>query len=147
MKITRIVAFTLAALSTTGAVPCPSGVSNYTVLNTQHAEQLRLDLNCTDGEFRVKWEGSVLLDYTLRVSGGTSLTVSGVGNSPSVGGGNAVRLFMVEDGALHIENLSLVEGRAKDGAAIYAESSAVSLSNCSLRENHANESRSFGGSW
>lgn len=130
----------------TQAVLRQSDVSDYHVQDTEDAELLRLALNCTSGEFRVNWQGSIFLANSLRVLGGTSLHISGVGNSPSVNGRSAVGLFIVEDGLLHIENLSLVQGNSTDGSATHAVDSVVSLRNCSLRHNHANKYHSMGDS-
>jgi cysteine-rich repeat protein len=70
----------------------------------------------------------------------TGTTTLGGGGLITLSGGGTVRVFRVEPGAtLNVRNLTIANGKADDGGGIY-NAGAVTLTNCTLRDNAADNS-------
>ena len=102
----------------------------WTVANASGAYALSQALeNCPDGTFVVDWSGHVTVEASINITAGTSLTITGGEDLDAVvDGGGSTRLFYVDNAALNLTNVTLVNGRAYRGGAIYArEGSKVRL--------------------
>lgn len=120
------------------APPCANDtVLEWMVEDTAGATALAEALNCSGGAFDVKWRGTVAIDRTIYVAGGTVLNVTGLGSAAIMDGNAAHRLFTVIGASLNIENMELSRGNASAGGAIAAAASRVALRNTSFIGNYA----------
>lgn len=115
--------------------------SPLTVSNTEEAAMLATRLNCSNGDFAVRWLGNVIVPETIRVASGTSLNITGAGPDATAEGRNTTQLFYVDDGSrLHLSDMTLTHGGASHGGAIRAQQSSVSFSgNVSFISNSASD--------
>ena len=101
------------------------------VASTEDASTLAASLeSCSNGDFTVQWTGEVLVAETIRVTGGTSLNITGDGPGAVADGGGNTQLFVVEEGSsLHLQDMTLSDGNASTsgGGAISAHESSVSF--------------------
>jgi hypothetical protein len=127
----------LCLLSATAAAPCTPAIQNLSIKTPQDAEELAKAINCEEGNFTVQWSNSVVLNSTIAVGSGTTLTVTGT-NSAVIDGNNSTQLFSIAQGAtLLLDRLQLQHGRADRGAAVCAAAGAVlTISNC-VFSNHS----------
>ena len=111
--------------------------------STEDAAALATSLQCSNGDFAVEWVGEVFVEETIFVTDGTSLNVTGAGPGAIADGGGETQLFVVEgDSRLHLSDMTLSNGNASYGGAIFVNQSTVSFSgNMSFISNSAE----FGG--
>lgn len=123
--------------------PCATDIlQTWVVKDTASATFLAKAVNCSGGTFDVKWHGSILIDRTISIPEGTTVTVTGEGSGAEVKGGGKERLFTVQNAALHINGLVLIGGNATYGGAIAATHSNISFNHTSFIANIAS---SYGG--
>lgn len=82
--------------------------------------------------------GTITLTATVTISANT--TIDGIGQSVTISGNNAVRVFTVNSGAtLDLKRLTVTNGRASDdnGGGLYADGGSVNVSNCLFSNNSA----------
>ncbi|CAN0099250.1 unnamed protein product, partial [Ectocarpus sp. 12 AP-2014] len=97
--------------------------------STGDALALATSLQCSNGDFAVEWVGEVFLEETIRITGGTSLNITGFGPGATADGGGNTQLFYVDGGSrLHLSDMALTNGNASDGGAINASESSASFS-------------------
>ena len=105
--------------------------TSLTVASTDDATALASALQCSNGEFYVQWVGEVVVEETVHVTNGTLLNITGTAGALA-DGDFKTRLFAVDGGSsLHLSDMTLIQGYASDGAAIYANGSSVSFSGMS----------------
>ena len=104
---------------------------------------LRTAVNCTGGGVvEATWVGVFLVDAPIAVAEGTFLSVTAEGTAASgvVGDGSQTRLFEVSSGAgLMLTRFKMSGGSADGGGAIYSESAALTLDNCTFDGNVATD--------
>ncbi|MCC7554069.1 MAG: hypothetical protein KO202_06245 [Methanobacteriaceae archaeon] len=61
------------------------------------------------------------------------------GNGHTIDGDNQVRLFKITGNNVTLKNLNLINGLSDNGGAIYASGNGISIENCTLKDNNANE--------
>ena len=105
----------------------PERQQNWVVENTTQAGALAKALNCSGGTFEVEWRGRVVIDRTLLVVGGTTLSVRGVGSSALMDGGGSIGLLTVSNSSLRVSNMILLSGKSISGGAIAALGSNIFL--------------------
>ena len=109
-----------------GTIPCsPERHHVWVVGNTSQARALAEALNCSGGVFNVKWRGSVVIDITLSVFGGTVLNVTGISSGAVMDGGGTTRLLTVVNSSLYVSNMVLFNGGSVSGGAIAAFGSNI----------------------
>lgn len=111
------------------------------VQDTAGVDILRTAVNCTGGGVvEADWVGVIQVDAPITVGDGTFLSVTG-GETVVAGvhgGGSPTRLFKVSSGAsLTLTGLKMSGGSADGGGAIYSESAALTLNNCTFDGNFA----------
>lgn len=76
---------------------------------------------------------------TINVTSGTSLNITGAGLGVAADGGGGIQLFYVDKGSsLHLSDMTLSNGNATDGGAIFGNEASISLSgNMSFISNSA----------
>jgi hypothetical protein len=123
--------------------PCVKQLpESFTVQTTAQAAQLAAAVDCEGGTFSVLWLGDVIVNKTIAVGTGTSLTITAAPAAPAaatrdtVNGYNTTQLFKVAAGSLVLEGLTLsAPFNVLGAAAIYAsELSTVSLTNCEVSD-------------
>ena len=94
----------------------------WTVASTSDADDLSKALEgCADSSFLVDWVGVVAVETTFNISARTSLAITGDEDLGSVvNGGGTTRLFYLDNAALSLTNIALINGHADRGAAIHA---------------------------
>lgn len=106
--------------------------SQWVVEDTEEAFALANAVsNCSGGDFEVDWRGHVLVNTTLWVVDGTSLTITG-GNDAVVDGGGLTRPFVVVNASLQLGGLAVVDGTALFGGGIFAGGSKLTLNGTRL---------------
>lgn len=132
----------------TQALPLCGGETSFTVASTDDAAALATALRCSNGDFAVAWVGEVVIEETIYVTNGTSLSVTGT-EGALADGDFKTRLFTVDGGAsLHLRDMTLIQGSARDGGAIYANASRISFSGVSrFTRNTAHDMYDSSGSW
>lgn len=117
-------------------VDTPITIQDQSGLNT-----LRAAVNCTNGgEVEARWVGSLTVDVSVTIGSGTFLTVSGRESAEARGGTPDARMFYVSSSAgLTVSNMTLSDGVAIEGGAIYSNLSTVSIESCVFRDNTATE--------
>lgn len=138
LLVSSATALLLLGSQLTAAVPCaPSQLNALLVVeDTAGALNLVEAVNCSGGSFDVEWVGSVFVEETIRLSGGTSLSIKGAVDGTSVAnGGNVTLLFEVEGGTLHLSHLNLTNGTGSSGGAIYAIDAVLTVANCTILHN------------
>ncbi|CAM9623221.1 unnamed protein product [Scytosiphon promiscuus] len=123
-----------------GAVPCTTSTfpPQFVVNDTAGAVRLATATNCSGGTFDVSWVGSVTVEDTIRVAGGSNLSVMGTPDGSSiVNGMGQVSLFEVIGGDLRLSSLSLNNGNGagSGGGAIFAVDSVLEIASCSFLNN------------
>lgn len=111
--------------------------------NTASALALAQAIICSNGgSFEVQWIGSVIINQTIHVSGGTILDVTGAADGSSViDGGDQTVLFRAYDyGTLHLSGVTLAKanyanGGVEGGGALDAVDSVVASKNCVFSKN------------
>eukprot|EP00903_Cladosiphon_okamuranus_P011652 g10960.t1 len=98
------------------------------VKNTADAQTLARTVNCSGGTFNVEWRGSVVVDTTIHIVGGTVLNITGVGSSAGMSAGGTKRLFTVINASLDMSDLNISSGSAIIGGAIAASGSTLNFS-------------------
>lgn len=117
------------------------------ISTTAEATQFTEDvLRCPGADFRVKWEGTVVLNQPLRLNNGTSVTITGssatstddTGEISQVNGGGLTQLFALNGSALHLKRLALTGGKASEGGVVAAHNQAsVTIDDCEVYYNTA----------
>lgn len=123
---------------TSTAVPCTSSqlAAPPVVKDYGGVQGLAESVNCSGGSFEVEWVGSVIVEETIRIFGGTTLSITGAADGTSIANGaNMTSLFEVDGGTLHLSHLSLVGGTGKRGGAIYATDAFLTAASCILSNN------------
>ena len=102
---------------------CDPGEQIWTVSSALDAYHISKALeNCPGGLFRVDWNGHVTVEITINVSAGTSLTINGGKQFDAiVDGGGVTQLFHLENAALTLTNITLINGHGESGGAIHAQ--------------------------
>lgn len=79
------------------AVPpaCSPATAEVTVGNAAQLSELVQQTNCSEGEFRVSWRGSVTFEEPIVVGNSTVLIITGVGSGAALDGGGVTRLVEV----------------------------------------------------
>ena len=116
-------------LSPTAKPQCDPQEQNWTVASAGDVSNLSKALEgCEGGLFKVDWIGHVITETTINVSRTTLMIAGGNGPDATVDGGGTTQLFYVEDAALSMSNMTLINGRTEGfGGAIYASSSSVNF--------------------
>lgn len=120
------------------AAPCSSSqpAAPLVVKDSAGVLQLVATTNCSGGSFDVEWVGSVIVEETIRLFGGTTLNITGADEGTSVvNGANRTSLFEVDGGTLHLHLLSLVNGTGDRGGAIYSTGATITASRCIISNN------------
>eukprot|EP00752_Nemacystus_decipiens_P008185 g7321.t1 len=110
---------------------CNAASSPVTVGSTEDLATLAASLDCSNGEFAVRWVGEISVAETIHVTNGTSLNITGDGSESVAEGGDVTQLFYVNRGSsLHLSNMILANGNASGsyGGAIHVEDSSISFS-------------------
>lgn len=108
--------------------PCAVGSIAFSVGSTESAATLANLIQCSDGDFAVEWTGKVFVAETIRVNQGTSLSIVAAGPGAIANGNQTTQLFFVDNtSSLHLMDMTLAEGRAVDGGAMYARDSSVAF--------------------
>ena len=118
--------------------PCASSqrAAPMTVEDTAGVLQLAATINCSGGSFGVEWVGSIIVEETIRLFGGTTLSIMGAVDGTSVvDGTDRTALFEVDSGTLHFNLLTLVNGTGDRGGAIYATGATINASSCTVSNN------------
>lgn len=110
-----------------------------TVNSTATANELAeaVAVSCPGGSFTVTWKGNVFVKKTISIFGGTVLSVAGFGSDAVINGDGKTGLFEVVNATLHLENVTLLNGRAYEGGGIAASGSSISVSGASFESNNA----------
>ncbi|CAM9614990.1 unnamed protein product [Ectocarpus sp. 12 AP-2014] len=107
---------------------CSGNSTLLTVGSTEDAAALASSLQCSNGDIAVEWVGEVFVEETITVIGGTSLNIAGAGSGAVADGGGGTQLFYVDGGSsLHLSDMTLSNGNASFGGAIFANKSSVSF--------------------
>lgn len=118
--------------ATTSAPALLRLIDGSTVTNCAEAD-LRAAM-AQGGAITLAFDGTVTLTSTIAVQTNTSLSANG--HHVVISGGDRVRLFYVAPNTeFSLDNLSLTEGAASEGAAVYNDGSTVRLAHVSLLEN------------
>lgn len=120
------------------AVPCTSSqlAAPTVVQDSEGVHGLVAAVNCSGGSFDVEWVGSVIVEDTIRLFGGTTLNITGAVDRTSVANGaNMTSLFEVASGTLRLYHLSLVGGKGERGGAIYATDALLTTASCIISSN------------
>lgn len=132
------VAFIAALVLATGGVesaPCAADVTEMGVTSTAGVQDVVDALNCTGGGmFNVTWYGTVAVEQTIEVTGGSQLTVEQASSDFSgddldgvavLDGGNLSGIFYVSGGSmLTLVELVITGGSSDLGGAVAAVSSS-----------------------
>eukprot|EP00903_Cladosiphon_okamuranus_P017291 g15933.t1 len=122
---------------------CSAVASPVAVRSTEDASNLVVSLQCSNGDFDVRWVGEVIVAETIHVTNGTSLNITGAGSESIAGGGYTTQLFYVDRGSsLHLSDMTLANGNASSssgGAIFLSESSASFSGSTSFISNSAGE--------
>eukprot|EP00903_Cladosiphon_okamuranus_P017290 g15932.t1 len=122
---------------------CSAVASPDTVRSTEDASNLAASLQCSNGDFDVRWVGEVIVAETIHITDGTSLNITGAGSESIAGGGYTTQLFYVDGGSsLHLSDMTLANGNApgsSGGAIFLSESSASFSGSTSFISNSAGE--------
>ena len=103
---------------------CPQDVQIEWVVNgTATPKSLAEATLCSGGNFEVEWTGLIILTKPIYVLNETSLRITRVSDAVADGGGT-VQVLIVCNGYLHSKNLSIVNGNASDGGAIFVISAS-----------------------
>lgn len=96
------------------------------------------NITCSGGSFEVYWRGSIVVDGPIYVGNGTVLTVIGAADSSAVvdGDGNT-RLFIVDNGTLHVSNVTMLSGASSVGGAVAAAGATLTFNGTSFLNNSA----------
>lgn len=133
----------LATLAWTQALEDCGIESPLTVATTEDAANLTTALlECANGNFDVQWVGEVLVAETIRVSDGTSLTITGAGPGAIVDGNSTTQLFVAISGArLHLSDMTLAHGYdwENGGALVVADANVSFSGNTYIVSNYAPE--------
>lgn len=150
-----VLAFVVSAaalLPRAGAAACGTSVVQADVASTADAQDLASALDCTGaGVFNVTWTGSVVVSQLFTVSGGSTLTIMGDGETDEhdftdqtavIDAQGTDGIFIVSGAStLSLENLVLQGGNgSENGGAIRVEAgggSVVNVGNCGFLDNHA----------
>ena len=102
---------------------CDSGEKIWSVASASDAYKMSKELeNCSGGLFRVDWNGHVAVEITINVSAGTSLSITGGKQYDGIVDGDGItQLFHLENAALNLTNITLINGHGESGGAIHAQ--------------------------
>eukprot|EP00953_Heterococcus_sp_UTEX-ZZ885_P035939 18536-Heterococcus_DN1.PRE.5 len=121
---------------------CSSNLLATTVATAKDAAKLATAALCDNAIITAAWQGNVPLAETLVVGNGTSLTVTGASAKTAIiDGGSAVQLFHVW-GELNLINMTLTNGYAEYGGAIFHRANTKVVINGSVFKGHE---ASYGG--
>lgn len=140
-----LVALMIPLARRASAAPCVSSGATVPLVveDTASALALAQAITCSNGgSFEVEWIGSVIVNQTIPVSGGTTLDIAGAADGSSVlDGGDQHVLFRAYDyGTLRLSGVTLananyINGSVKGGGAIEAVDSVVTSKNCVFSNN------------
>lgn len=109
-------------------IPCPANRQlEWVVGSTLEAQAVAAAVNCSGGSFNVEWRGSVVVNETIVVAGGTVLNVTGAASGSTLDGDGLTRLFTVVNASLYMSNVNVSNGYAFYGGAIAASGSNLTL--------------------
>ncbi len=144
-KITLLIAISIAVFTTNkswsqtitssaddGTTP---GTLRVEIANATPGSTLTFDPSITNITLLL---GEILIDKDLTISGVSGTTSTIDANSSS-------RVFNVTSGAIILENLTLTNGVANDGGAIYMSNASVTINDSFLTSNTANGASGSGG--
>lgn len=127
-----------------------SSIEQPLAVNTETVQTvMEIVTSCPGGVFNVEWTGRVALPGVFNISDGTVLHITGSSASSAEdiidGGGN--QLFSVSDAELTLEGVTITGGLVEaesqtseaNGGAIFAVSSAVTLTDCVVAGNAADD--------
>lgn len=109
----------------------------WTVENTSQALDLAEAVKCSGRAFDVEWKGNVIVEKTIYISNGTFLNVTGVGSGAVINGTGAIQLFMVANASLYLHNVSISNGWAKNGGAVWASDANLTFNGTAFVGNNA----------
>ncbi|CAM9202693.1 unnamed protein product, partial [Hapterophycus canaliculatus] len=136
-------------LNTTECVTPAPGCSpalprEWIVEDTAGAIELANAINCSGGTFDVEWRGHVNVTQPFWISELTSVNINGVGRgaSQAIADGNGeTRIFNVLNASLHLHGMTLTQGYAREGGAVFVFRGTVTFSgDTSITNNVADES-------
>ncbi|CAM9121465.1 unnamed protein product, partial [Sphacelaria rigidula] len=119
--------------------PCsPNTQRKWVVRDAATVDELAAAVACSGGMFDVTWEGMVVVDRAIKITGGTALNVTGIGSKSGMEGAGANRFFTVTNASLYVSRMQFSNGTADVGGAIFAvEGSNISLSETNFMHNVA----------
>lgn len=113
----------------------------WVVEETATAAILAENVSCSGGIFYVEWRGHVVVDRTIHIGLGTTLHITGVGETEEeaavMDGSQAVPLITAVNASLHMSNILLANGRGGLGGAAVVSGSNVSFDHTSFSGNSA----------
>lgn len=120
------------------SIPCTVDVqTEWIVKNSLDALALAQAANCSGGIFNVVWEGHVLMEEPIRVTGGAMFNITGNEESSVMDGGNRTQVLASVDSTLYVSNMMFVNGLGVTGGGIAARNSVVTVKNTEFRHNLA----------
>ena len=123
-------------------VPCSESIqTSWVIKDSTDADELIEAVGCSGGVFDVTWEGFISVGRPIRIVGGTILTITGAGDSPTIDGGNHTQLFTTIDSTIHLGNIHVSNGYGITGGGIASRGSSLYLEDVRFSENIA----SYGG--
>lgn len=116
---------------------CTSEVVQVIVSAPDDADVLAESLMCAgSARVTVNWHGRVQLNRTVTIGNGSSLVITG-SEEAVIDGYGAIPLLTVYDGAtLELRNISLENGQADRGGALFANGSSIAIDNCNFSANN-----------
>lgn len=119
---------------------CTDKVLNVVVSAPADADGLAESLTCTgSARVTVEWHGRVKLNRTVNIGNGSSLIITG-SKEAIIDGDGAVPLLTASDGAtLELRTLSLENGQADQGGALFANGSFITIDDCNFSGNNGTQ--------
>lgn len=84
----------------------------------------------------ITFDGNYTIPLSSELATNKNLTIDGAGHTVTISGNNASRIFHISSGTLILNNLTLANGYAGNGAAIYMEMhTGLSITNAVIHDN------------
>ena len=94
--------------------------------NSEDVSALASASRCAGGEFDVKWVGSISINDTMVIYGGTVLTITGSSNAV-IDGGSTHKFLNTLGGEIHLSGLQVQNCFSEFGGAISAQESVITI--------------------
>lgn len=97
-----------------------------------------MKVNCSGAAFNVNWQGTVIVNETIAVEEGSSLTIVGLDSNVVIDGNGTTQLFKMSGASLTLANVQCFNASVIGvGAAIFANVSTLFLENTTFEGNSA----------